>query len=181
MYSDLHLHLWEVQFDYLWKLKVLKCLSKQNGVRVWSEIGYGILGPVWNREGVMNSQSSNKRRNFKRSFFVYVIQLFHLHLNLLSILNCLIVRVFNHLPEHIISCGLAFNRVVFSHLHNLQSISRRSCFGVISELLESLRGVFYTSLTQHQTWVSLVHIDWPFRLPLFVFSLVIPLALFLIA
>ena len=33
MYSDLPLHL-------------LKCLSKQNGVRVWSEIGYGILGPV---------------------------------------------------------------------------------------------------------------------------------------
>ena len=26
-----------MQFDYLWKLKVLKCLSKRNGVRVWSE------------------------------------------------------------------------------------------------------------------------------------------------
>ena len=46
MYFDLHLHLREVQFDYLWKLKVLKCLSKQNGVRVWSEIRYGILSPV---------------------------------------------------------------------------------------------------------------------------------------
>ena len=32
MYSDLHLHLWEVQFDYLWKLKVLTCLSKVNGL-----------------------------------------------------------------------------------------------------------------------------------------------------
>ena len=37
----------QVRFDYRWEFKeVLKRLSKQNKVRVWSEIGYQILGQV---------------------------------------------------------------------------------------------------------------------------------------
>ena len=37
----------EARFDQCWEFEaLLKCLCKQNRVRVWSEIGYQILGQV---------------------------------------------------------------------------------------------------------------------------------------